>query len=85
MSGTVNKIQHESRKRVTNGQSMNNQPSNRKVNVICYACGRYGHVKTDRNCPAKGRKCRKCKKEGHFEKCCKSKPKFEKPKHKFEK
>ncbi|KAH3870071.1 hypothetical protein DPMN_033251 [Dreissena polymorpha] len=52
---------------------------------MCYACGRYGHMKTDRNCPEKGRKCRKCKKEGHFEKCCKSKLKFEKPKHKFAK
>ena len=23
-------------------------------------------------CPAKGKKCRKCKKEGHFEVCCKT-------------
>ncbi|KAH3754917.1 hypothetical protein DPMN_189597 [Dreissena polymorpha] len=72
MSGTVNSIQHESRKRVTNGQSI--KSSHRNVNVMCYACGRYGHMKTDRNFPAKERKCRKCKKEGHFEKFCKSKP-----------
>jgi hypothetical protein len=36
----------------------------------CYACGREGHIRTDAKCPAKGKKCRKCKKEGHFEVCC---------------
>ncbi|XP_052776899.1 uncharacterized protein LOC128214457 [Mya arenaria] len=41
-------------------------------------CGYEGHIKTDPKCPAKGKKCRKCKKENHFEKCCKSKP-FGKP------
>jgi hypothetical protein len=38
----------------------------------CYACGRAGHIRTDAKCPAKGKKCRKCKKEGHFEVCCKT-------------
>ncbi|CAC5385616.1 unnamed protein product [Mytilus coruscus] len=39
----------------------------------CFACGHEGHIKTDANCPARGKKCRKCKKEGHYEKCCKTK------------
>lgn len=39
----------------------------------CFACGHGGHIKTDTNCPARGKKCRKCKKEGHYEKCNKTK------------
>ena len=27
----------------------------------CYACGYEGHIKTDPKCPARGKKCRKCK------------------------
>ena len=38
----------------------------------CVACGHEGHIKTDVKCPTRGNKCRKCKKEGHFEKCCKT-------------
>ncbi|KAH3713048.1 hypothetical protein DPMN_072812 [Dreissena polymorpha] len=59
-SETVNKIQHESQKLVTNAQSSNNHPGNRNVNAVCYACG---HMKTDRNRPVKGRKGRKCKRK----------------------
>ena len=34
-------------------------------------CGEnYPH---SRDCPAKGKKCNKCQKEGHFERCCRSK------------
>jgi hypothetical protein len=45
----------------------------------CYSCGYSGHIKSDPKCPAKGKKCRRCKKEGHFEKCCKTKLTFRKP------
>jgi hypothetical protein len=38
----------------------------------CFNCGgRYPHVK-DRPCPALGKKCKRCGKENHFEKCCRS-------------
>ena len=37
----------------------------------CYPYGREGHIRIDAKCPAKGKKCRKCKK-GHFEVCCKT-------------
>lgn len=81
MCGTVNKVHHESRKWVKNCNSTNSSSREKK----CFACGRYGHIKTDKECPAKGKKCRKCK-EGHFEKCCKSKPpKFSKSKPKTDK
>ena len=41
--------------------------------VICFSCGYQGHKSKDPNCPAKGRKCRKCSNLGHFEARCKSK------------
>ena len=51
MYGTVNKAHHESRKWVKNGNSTNSTSRERK----CFACGRYGHIKTDKECPAKRR------------------------------
>lgn len=38
----------------------------------CFSCGKEGHFSRDRNCPAKGRKCSKREKYGHFARCCKS-------------
>ncbi|CAG2207858.1 unnamed protein product [Mytilus edulis] len=51
-----------------------------QVNMIqskatCYSCGREGHIRTDPSCPARGKKCRKCKIVGHFDKVCKTKDK----------
>ena len=37
----------------------------------CFQCG--GNYLHSRDCPAKGKKCNKCQKEGHFERCCRSK------------
>ncbi|XP_033760745.1 cellular nucleic acid-binding protein homolog [Pecten maximus] len=39
----------------------------------CYRCDSAGHISSDPHCPAKGVECRKCKKNGHFAKCCRSK------------
>ncbi|XP_048729723.2 uncharacterized protein K02A2.6-like [Ostrea edulis] len=47
---------------------------------ICYSCGLEGHIRTDPKCPARGKKCRKCKQVGHFERQCKTK---DKPKTKY--
>ena len=33
----------------------------------CFRCMKSGHVASDKNCPARGKRCRKCKKLGHFE------------------
>ncbi|XP_062713871.1 uncharacterized protein K02A2.6-like [Aedes albopictus] len=38
--------------------------------VVCYACGKSGHISRDTACPAKGQKCRRCQTLGHFEKAC---------------
>ncbi|CAG2251175.1 unnamed protein product [Mytilus edulis] len=55
-----------------------NQNKSELKQISCYACGFSGHYKTDPKCPAKGKKCRLCQNEGHFEKCCKSKKKISK-------
>ena len=34
-----------------------------------YNCGREGHLAIDRSCPAKGKKCAKCWRYGHFALC----------------
>ena len=39
----------------------------------CYRCGREGHMAKDMNCPARDKTCNKCKKRGHFTKCCRTK------------
>lgn len=44
-----------------------------KKKGACYACGREGHYRKDPNCPAKGKICNKCHKEGHFAQCCQTK------------
>ena len=38
-----------------------------------YNCGREGHLAMDRNCPAKGKKCVKRGRYGHFALCCQGK------------
>ena len=38
-----------------------------------YNCGREGHLAIDRSCPAKGKKCAKCVRYGHFALCCQGK------------
>ncbi|XP_063418425.1 uncharacterized protein LOC134701188 [Mytilus trossulus] len=55
-----------------------NQNKSEFKQISCYACGFSGHHKTNPKCPAKGKKCRLCQNEGHFEKCCKSKKFFSK-------
>lgn len=38
----------------------------------CYRCGSSNHQAADRECPARGRKCEKCHKIGHYAKVCRS-------------
>ena len=44
------------------------QPGERRK-LICHNCGREGHIKRDRMCPARGGKCAKCHVSGHFAAC----------------
>lgn len=43
-----------------------------KKKVTCYSCGKEYNMTRDKNCPAKGKKCAKCGKYGHFAACCKA-------------
>lgn len=43
---------------------------NRGVVMSCFACGRAGHLKSSKFCPARDQKCNKCFVKGHFAKCC---------------
>ena len=36
----------------------------------CYNCNHRDHLASDRQCPARGKTCRKCGDTGHFEVCC---------------
>ena len=40
--------------------------------ISCYRCGRSGHRSADANCPARNKKCDRCRLVGHFKKCCKT-------------
>lgn len=60
----------ESRYAATNFRSNASQLNWNNTNVSCFACGESGHVSKSRNCPAKGRTCRRCKGLGHYEALC---------------
>lgn len=50
-----------------------NEKSTTRKSDGCWACGRDGHTKTDKDCPARGKSCMKCRKKGHFSVVCRSK------------
>ena len=54
----------------TGGPTVANAVSGVKGN--CFRCGKHGHYAKSRDCPARGKKCAKCKMVGHFAVCCKS-------------
>lgn len=38
--------------------------------VICYQCGKKGHIASSKDCPAKDRSCNSCGQKGHFAARC---------------
>lgn len=38
--------------------------------MSCFACGKAGHLKSSKLCPAKELKCNRCRMTGHFAICC---------------
>ena len=53
-------------KKFKNKSNQNNQSSQRS----CWNCGSKEHLSSNTACPAKGKKCRKCQKIGHFKAVC---------------
>ncbi|XP_062609444.1 uncharacterized protein K02A2.6-like [Saccostrea cucullata] len=64
ITGVVNKVSVQNKKHFA-----------KKTNSKCE-----GHLRNDPKCPARGKKCHKCKQTGHFEKMCKTKDRGEKRK-----
>ena len=55
----------------------NSRASNRvSRQVVCFCCGRPGHGAKDPSCPAAGKSCRNCGKQGHFAGVFKGAPKL---------
>ncbi|CAC5383107.1 unnamed protein product [Mytilus coruscus] len=77
--GQVNMIQSKGKQYGKNSFNSGNKSFNSgnksTCTATCYSCGREGHIRTDPSCPARGKKCRKCKIVGHFDKVCKTKDK----------
>ncbi|XP_054745691.1 uncharacterized protein LOC129250071 [Anastrepha obliqua] len=57
---------------VVNKITAKHQPVKGNVNE-CERCGKYGHMQSDVNCPARKSKCNKCGLIGHFARKCKTK------------
>ena len=57
---SVNLLQHRESKETSGGQATHK----------CYACGRPGHFARDKVCPARGKACAKCGRNGHWPICC---------------
>ena len=67
-SEEINNIGNRGRKAKKPENAQRNKQSQK-----CYRCGRPGHFARDKNCPAVGETCKKCKKIGHFAVVCKTK------------
>ncbi len=56
-------------------RKMNTQPRNfvkPAAQPVCSACGKNGHSKSDRKCPARSFKCHNCERLGHWSTVCRS-------------
>ena len=77
--GHINRIQQNpGRNKLQNASSYRNNYNSNSNNdksigdLRCYSCNMKGHFKRDPNCPARGSKCQKCHKFGHYAVCCRN-------------
>lgn len=75
--GQVNRITGSQSQRSSFSQNNNSgrrhdfANANGRRDVSCFNCGRSDHFARDPDCPARGKNCDKCGKEGHFKLKCK--------------
>ncbi|XP_043216447.1 uncharacterized protein K02A2.6-like [Amphibalanus amphitrite] len=75
-SGPVPALQQEGRQQLPQGRQQQPRrqqplpPQQPTAGPECWGCGRPGHRRGDRNCPAFGRKCSRCGKTNHFAQHC---------------
>lgn len=55
----------------SSSKSFGARQNNRFSNVVCFNCGKSGHISSAETCPARGKQCRHCNRVGHFESKCK--------------
>ena len=70
IEGAANKVNRVS---VNSNEKGNPRVAGKQGTVRCFCCGIVGHNASDKVCPARGKRCRKCSNAGHFKKVCKTK------------
>ncbi|KAJ8735710.1 hypothetical protein PYW07_007330 [Mythimna separata] len=71
--------QKQKRNQDVNQVKDNSNNKNQRGKRECFRCGGWNHLAYDEKCPARGRKCTKCGRIGHFKLQCKTNPLKRKP------
>ena len=70
------------RRKAPQQRNSTNAPSRKPA--TCYNCG-FDYPHRDRPCPAQGKTCSYCKRQNHFTRCCKQRPKSQQNREKVNK
>ena len=70
IEGAANEV---NRVGVNSNEKGNPRVAAKQGTVRYFCCGNVGHKATDKVCPARRKRCRKCNNPGHFKKVCKTK------------
>ncbi|KAJ8022562.1 hypothetical protein HOLleu_37501 [Holothuria leucospilota] len=71
---TKETLEQDVNRLTSRGNKPNVTKTGAKSKRVCYRCGSTQHIASDPNCKARDKKCRNCKKIGHFAVMCRSKP-----------
>ncbi|XP_026746187.1 uncharacterized protein LOC113507529 [Trichoplusia ni] len=65
-------IQKQNRNQDVNQVESSSKNKNQRRKRECFRCGGWNHLAYDEKCPARGKKCTKCERIGHFKLQCKT-------------